>query len=130
MKTDTLPALVATLHGLAHLKELSLFMKVETDAPMDIEDLFFVFSRLDKLSVGGTWIANERQQYQENIEPGTGAGGELQESPQSWKVKELMPVSATAGSEPSALACYGDFFRHGDLSTSIRDDQVSVALID
>ncbi|KAF9904220.1 hypothetical protein EC991_002923 [Linnemannia zychae] len=81
--------MVAALHGLTRLKDLTLFMKVDVVTPVNIEDLFPVFSRLDRLSVGGPWITNEREQNQLSIESRASAVGELNESSLSWEVKEL-----------------------------------------
>ncbi|KAK3845774.1 MAG: hypothetical protein J3R72DRAFT_520933 [Linnemannia gamsii] len=108
--------LLATLHGLSRLKDLSLYIKdYEDTSPLAVEDLFPLFSRLNKLSFGGEWVASERQQQKrESAEIGaeTGERG-LQETLQSWKVKDLKSVSATGGFGSSVRSWCG-----GNLDTA------------
>ncbi|KAF9147320.1 hypothetical protein BG015_011077, partial [Linnemannia schmuckeri] len=93
-KFESLSLFVRDLHRLQSLKELALMLYIDTDTPVAVEELFPVFSRLNKLTITGLWISPERRQEEKvggagigAVDRGAGAGS--LETQQSWKIRSL-----------------------------------------
>ncbi|KAK5828946.1 hypothetical protein F5H01DRAFT_329224 [Linnemannia elongata] len=84
-KFESLPLFVGYLHGLQSLRDLALLLSVDTENPVAVDELFPVFSRLDRLAISGLWVSPERALGKE--EKGVGEGH--MEAQQSWRIKTL-----------------------------------------
>lgn len=88
---------VGYLHGLQSLRDLALLLSIDTDNPVTVDELFPVFSRLDRLAISGLWVSPERPQGKEEkaVRAGTGelderVGAGLMETQQSWRIRTLI----------------------------------------